>query len=241
MLNGIVIVVSEIRSQNPIQTFARWFGARSILSKAALIFGFFVLIGALSLAVPDEQASRPVVGATTTSTGTGIPSGSASPSAGPTTSGSPSPQASATLGPPARTIAGLTLARVARRFVERGYRCDGPRSTFTEFEWTCSLTDPSVRREVRIVGADPNRIRTVAASLRYEPGTNPRPDRAAAFLKLVAGVKYDDAKPKRAARWVQQTVETGGVIAIGAAQFDLRRADEGRTWALDITGVIRTR
>lgn len=227
-------------SRNLPQAFARWFRARSTLAKVALVFGFLVIVGAISLAAPDRRPTGPVGGPAIVGTGTGLPTGGSSPSAGSTSSGSPSPQVSQTA-EPARFIAGLTVERVTRRFARRGYRCDGPRSTFTEFEWTCSHVEPTVRYEVRVAGADPSRVRTVSSAVRYDQGTAPRPDRAVAFLKLVAGVRYDGAKPKSAARWTQDNAEAGGTTVIGAARFDLRRADAGRTWTLDLTGVTLRR
>lgn len=127
-------------------------------------------------------------------------------------------------------IAGLTVPDIVSHLSQRGFSCERPTprgETMSSWECKAPLNAEGVRREISIVGRDPERIRSVTATVSGEGGIPPE-EVAADFLGFVVTLPYDGAEPARARQWVVENATSGGNLVIGSANLELLREERAR-------------
>ncbi len=135
-------------------------------------------------------------------------------------------------------IAGLTVPDIASYLSERGLSCEGPTprgETMSSWECRASSQSGNVEREISIVGQDPERVRSVTATV-YGDGRMPPEEAVADFLGFVAALPYEGAEPAQAKHWVKEHVTSGGKLAIGSANFELYGEEQARVLRIIAVG-----
>lgn len=199
-----------------------WFRARSPLTRVAIVAAGVLGVGLASLPGGDDPR------AISTGGSSGV-EGIAGPRAASDGDGSArAPETRA----PARSIAGLTVTEATRPLARRGFRCDGPRPTPTQFEWTCARVTPRAEERLIVLASDPHLVASLSASV-VGRGGKPAARRVERFLGIVASVRYRRADPLRAVRWVRRRAAQGGTVGIGAARLTLSR-NRRDTWTLEL-------
>ncbi len=135
-------------------------------------------------------------------------------------------------------IAGLTVSDIASHLAERGLSCEGPTprgETMSSWECRASSDAEGIEREVSIVGQDPERVRSITATVSGD-GRMPPEEAAADFLGFVAVLPYEGADPAQAKQWVKENVTSGGKLAIGSANFELYGEERARVLRIVAVG-----
>ena len=120
---------------------------------------------------------------------------------------------------PAKYLAGLHAADLAKAIREKGLACKEPVSEHDGMHWVCEAKTPLVGYFAEYWGRVPGRLEYIKVVVTQSGA--PKVERIIALLDVFAGLRYQGAQPEQARQWIAANVDKGGRQMFGPASYRL--------------------
>jgi len=120
---------------------------------------------------------------------------------------------------PAKFLAGLHAADLAKAIREKGLACKEPVTERDGMHWVCEAQTPLIGYFAEYWGRVPGRIEYIKVVISQPNG--PKPERATALLNIFANLRYQGAEPDKARDWIAANLDKGGQQMFGPARYKL--------------------
>ena len=120
---------------------------------------------------------------------------------------------------PAKYLAGLHAADLAKVIREKGLVCKEPVSERDGMHWVCEAQTPLIGFFAEYWGRVPGRLEYIKVVVTQSK--EPKVERVTALLDVFTKLRYQGAEPAKARDWIAANLEKGGQQMFGSASYKL--------------------